>query len=144
MPLWGKLYEEELTGTATVSEDSATVTGTNTLFTEELSVGDVVAFDVLTEDRYRVVAIVSNTEMEIQPVAVTDYTAEDVTYSQVPKYLPLETATADTALISTAEAQDPSARALGIRSPGWTTSKTYIDQNGNTRRKVETLVAMKT
>ena len=74
MPLWGKLYEEELTGTATVSEDSATVTGTNTLFTEELSVGDVVAFDVLTEDRYRVVAIVSNTDMEIQPVAVTDYT----------------------------------------------------------------------
>lgn len=144
MPLWGKLYEEPLTGEVTLSLDGTTVTGANTVFTEELSLHDVVAFDVSTDDRYRVVEIVSDTEMEIEPVATSDYTDEDGTYSQVPKYLPLAEATAETTLISTADAQDPSARGLGIRSPGWTLQKSYTDQNGNTRRRVETLVAMKT
>jgi hypothetical protein len=143
MPLWGKLFEEPLTGTVILSEDASSVTGANTIFTEELSVRDVVAFDVLTEDRYRVVKIISDSEMEVEPAATSDYTDADGTYSQVPKYLPLQTAIAETALVSTADVQDPSARPLGIRSPGWTTVQSYTDQNGNTRRRVETLVALK-
>lgn len=41
------------------------------------------------------------------------------------------------------EAQVASNRAKGIKTPGWTQYTTYVTENGATRHKVETLVALK-
>jgi len=46
-------------------------------------------------------------------------------------------------LVDEDEAQVAANRANGITTPGWNLYREYVDQNGNTRRKVEPLVAMK-
>jgi hypothetical protein len=141
MSLWGKLNGAPLTGTVSLADDTTTVTGTSTLFTSELSVRNVVALDS-TEDMYRVLSIVSDTEMTVEPVATAEYVDVAGSFNQVPKYLPLDKAiTVD--LISVATAQTVESRLIGVKTPGWTTTQTYTDQNGNTRRRVETLIALK-
>ena len=45
--------------------------------------------------------------------------------------------------LDVAEAKVPSNRAKGLVTPGWNLYKEYTDQNGNTRRIVENIVAMK-
>jgi hypothetical protein len=54
----------QISGTATVTSGSATVTGTGTVFAEQLKPGD---FVVIRGQSYRVVTINSNTEMLISP-----------------------------------------------------------------------------
>jgi len=49
----------------------------------------------------------------------------------------------DTYFVDTTEAGLSANRANGIKTPGWNLYKTYVDQNGNTRRKIEVLVPMK-
>jgi len=41
------------------------------------------------------------------------------------------------------EAIDPDARNKGAKTPGWNTYNSYVDCNGNTRHKVESLVVIK-
>jgi hypothetical protein len=45
--------------------------------------------------------------------------------------------------VDTTEAGVTSNRAAGLRTPGWNLFTTYTDTNGNTRRRVESLVPMK-
>lgn len=45
--------------------------------------------------------------------------------------------------LDTDEAVVTANRAQGLKTPGWNIFTTYTDQNGNTRRVVEPLVAMK-
>jgi hypothetical protein len=145
MPLWGKNYEEPITGELTILQDETTVNGANTAFTQELSLKDVIALDVLDTDRFRVTSIVSDTEIEVEPVAAETYLdVADATYSQVPKYLSVEDATQNAILVSVSDAQDSGNRAIGVRTAGWNLASQYTDQNGNTRNRVETLVALKT
>jgi hypothetical protein len=144
MALWGKLYEEPLSGEVTLLQDETTVNGANTAFTTELSLNDVIALDVLSTDRFRVTKIVSDTEMEVEPVSEETYLdVADATFSQVPKYLGLEDATQKATLLSVSDAQNPANRVVGLKTAGWNVSEQYVDQNGNTRNKVETLVALK-
>lgn len=44
--------------------------------------------------------------------------------------------------LSVTEAQVVANRAKGLKTPGWTLSRTYTDAQGNTRNKSEVLVAM--
>lgn len=44
--------------------------------------------------------------------------------------------------VNVSEAQATANRAKGIKTPGWTTTVTYTDAQGNTRNKTEVLVAM--
>jgi hypothetical protein len=46
--------------------------------------------------------------------------------------------------ISTAEALVAANKAKGVAHPGWVTTRTYTDAQGNTRNKTEVLVAMGT
>ena len=46
-------------------------------------------------------------------------------------------------LVDVDEAQVASNRSKGLKTPGWNLYREYTDQNGNTRRIVEPLVAMK-
>ena len=57
-----------------------------------------------------------------------------------PKYLNASEMTA-TVGVSVAEAQLANNRAAGIKTPGWNTTLTYTDSDGNTRNKTEVLVA---
>lgn len=45
--------------------------------------------------------------------------------------------------VDTTEAGIESNRDSGLRTPGWNLFTTYTDTNGNTRRRVESLVPMK-
>ncbi len=45
--------------------------------------------------------------------------------------------------VDTTEATIESNRDAGLRTPGWNLFTTYTDANGNTRRRVESLVPMK-
>lgn len=45
--------------------------------------------------------------------------------------------------VDTTEATIESNRDSGLRTPGWNLFTTYTDANGNTRRRVESLVPMK-
>lgn len=45
--------------------------------------------------------------------------------------------------VDTTEAGIESNRDAGLRTPGWNLFVTYTDANGNTRRRVESLVPMK-
>ncbi|PHS22178.1 MAG: hypothetical protein COA84_13440 [Robiginitomaculum sp.] len=45
--------------------------------------------------------------------------------------------------IDTTEAAVASNNAKGIKTPGWNKYTTYVDSNGNTRHRVESMVAMK-
>lgn len=57
-----------------------------------------------------------------------------------PKWLS-NTEIQDVYLVDETEAQVEVNRAKGIDTPGWITYKTYVDGEGNTRHKMETLVA---
>lgn len=57
-----------------------------------------------------------------------------------PQYLNASEKTA-TVGVSVAEAQLANNRAAGIKTPGWNTTLTYTDSDGNTRNKTEVLVA---
>lgn len=48
----------------------------------------------------------------------------------------------DVFLVDEVEAAVSANRAKGLKTPGWNTYSTYTSADGNTRHKVETLVAM--
>ena len=63
------------------------------------------------------------------------------TVNSAPKYLN-ETDADKVYFIDTTEAAVASNKAKGLSTAGWNTYETYVDASGNTRHKVETLVAM--
>lgn len=71
------------------------------------------------------------------------------TAASAPKFLSTDTnATPQTDkdnayFVDTTEAAVESNRDAGLRTPGWNLFVTYTDTNGNTRRRVESLVPMK-
>jgi hypothetical protein len=148
MASWGRKDGVELTGTGSIVDGDNTILGSNTVFTEEVELKEVVELD---DVRYVVEAIVSDTELTVIPLAEANTAGEDILISQVPKYLSVDIKLGDVEGFTSAgvflhEVSDATAgtgRDEGIKTPGWTQSFEYLDQNGNTRRKVETLVAMK-
>ena len=61
--------------------------------------------------------------------------------SSVPKYLNADD-NAKAYFIDTTEAGVAANRGKGLKTGGWNLYETYTDANGNTRHKVESLVAM--
>lgn len=55
----------------------------------------------------------------------------------------IQSAPADLFFVDTDEAATDGNREKGLRTPGWNKYEEYTDQNGNTRRRVESLVTMK-
>jgi hypothetical protein len=148
MGSWGRKDGVELTGTGSIAEGTNVIIGTSTLFTEEVELRELVDLD---GELYVVESIIDDTEMVVIPFAAANVAGEDILLSQVPKYLPVDVKlgiaegfdTSGVFLHQTDDAVDGTGRDLGIKTPGWTQSFTYTDTNGNTRRIVETLVAMK-
>jgi hypothetical protein len=136
MASWGRLSNELLTGTGSIDINTNIVTGANTEFTDEVELRNVIDLD---GDRFVVLAINSDTELEVAPIADSAISGEDILLSEVPKYLTVTEATTEATFVTVADAQDANNRVLGIKTPGWNLYKEY----GNGRRRVETLVAMK-
>lgn len=142
MASWGRNVDLSIAGTGSIDANTApnTVEGANTEFTTEVSIGNLVTLD---ETNFVVTGITDDDTLTVQPAADVDFTDEAITLSEVPKYLSVELATTEAVYITVEEAQDANTRSIGIKTPGWNLYKEYEDANGNTRRKVETLVAMK-
>jgi hypothetical protein len=80
-------------------------------------------------------ALWNNTDAEAsKPKYLSDELVNDETVSALDS----------TAGVSVVEAQTAANIAKGINTPGWVLYRTYEDSAGQTRHKVETLVAMKT
>jgi hypothetical protein len=140
MALWGKKDGVALTGTVDVTAANNEIVGTGTAFTTEAEVETVVT--VGGEDLV-IKEIVSDTVLRVEPAPTATLVTQAITESESPKYLDDAVAINDTSLVGTTEAQDANNRIKGIKSPGWTTYVEYVDAEGNTRHKVETLVALK-
>lgn len=136
MASWGRIADSALTGTGSIDANTNIITGSNTtIFTTELEVGNIVTLDV---DNFIVREIVSDTELRVEPLAATSLTDEAMLESESPKYLPVSEVNNIT-YVETSEI-NANTRADGIKTPGWTLYEEY----GNGRKRVETLVAMKT
>jgi hypothetical protein len=139
MALFGNKDTKAITGTAAVTNGSATLTGTGTAFTTELKSGNTV---VIANVEYRVVSITSNTVATLH----TNYagaTASGLTISANEQ--PASIAASDLASvygIDATEATIAANRAKGLTTPGWVKYSTYTDAQSNTRHKSEVLVAM--
>lgn len=136
MASWGRKNNELLTGTGSILEDENIVVGANTVFTEEVELRNVIDLD---GDRFVVLKIVDDETLEVAPLAEASLSGEDILLSEVPKYLTVTQATTEATYVTVSEAQDANNRVLGVKTPGWNLYKEY----GNGRRRVETLVAMK-
>lgn len=141
MASWGRNVDVVLTGTGSIDANTNIVTGANTVFTEEVEVRNVI--DLADAGLFVVTSVVDDETLNVEPLADVGATDEAILLSEVPKYLSTAQATTEATYVTVAEAQDSDNREIGIKTPGWTLYKEYEDANGNTRRKVETLVAMK-
>jgi len=135
MASWGRDADAALTGTGDISASNNVVTGANTAFTTELELGEIVTIDA---DVFRVVNIASDTEMTVEPLAANTISTGTLLNSEAPKYLPVDEIV-NVTYVATGDIS-ANTRLDGIKTPGWTLYEEY----GTGRKRVETLVAMKT
>lgn len=141
MALWGTRDSFSITGTASVTNTSVTVTGANTVFTTQVDIGDTL---IINGKRRKVTDIASNTSLTIGDAWDTaNVSAATITGQDTPKYVPSEDITANTIIgVDDTEAQVTANNGRGINTPGWTKYVTYTDTHGTTRYKTEPLVVM--
>jgi len=146
MALWGNKDSKSVTGTIAVTNGSKAVVGTGTTFTTQLKSGNTL---VIANVEYRVESITDNTHLTLHvPYAGSTATGVSVTANEQPAYISDDSLAqvygVDTYPAGNMEAQMSENRARGLKTPGWVKYVTYQDSEGNTRHKVETLVAMGT
>lgn len=141
MALWGNKDKKAVTGTIAVTEGSVDAVGTSTLFTTELKVGNVLDINNV---EYQIASIQSNTALKLKQ-AYAGSTASGLTVDayEKPAYL-AQSELGDVYGISASEVSTTEAKNVGINTAGWGKYTTYVDGNGRTRHKFESLVAMGT
>lgn len=146
MALWGNKDSKSVTGTISVTEGGRGVTGSGTAFTTELKAGQTL---VINNVEYRIDSITDDESLTLH----TEYTGGDaselsVLANEQPAYIAGDILDqvygVDSGPGTNYEAQMSDNRARGLKTPGWVRYFTYQDSEGNTRHKVETLVAMGT
>lgn len=148
MALWGKKDQVALTGTAILTNGSATVTAnSSTSFNTEIKVGDNIFLSTANtaagaNTRYRVTAIANGTSLTVnRTYAGTTNAAATVWIQQAPKSITgthVGMRPIDVVGVDVTEAQVAANRAAGIKTPGWVRIN-----NTSGRKRVETLVAMR-
>lgn len=148
MALWGKKDQAALTGTAILTNGSATVTAnSSTTFNTEIKVGDNIFLSTANtaagaNTRYHVTAIANGTSLTVnRTYAGTTNAAATIWIQQAPKNVHgnhVGMRAIDIVGVDVTEAQLAANRANGIRTPGWV----RINNSGS-RKRVETLVAMR-
>ena len=158
MALWGKKDGAVIQGTSiSVTNASTAVTGSGTKFLTDIKPGDVLQITSGTTTKNRVRTVISDTSLTLADnftgttaATLSVTSTATVALQQQPKYVYLNSnggvggkAGLEKVFgVDVTEAQLAANRAKGIKVPGWTRFITYTDAQGNTRRKVECLVAM--
>ena len=139
MALWGNKDALALTGTVATTNGSSTVTGTSTVFLDEVDVGDVIK---VNSTYAKVIGITSNTALTISPAwSIANTTGISATLKQAPKHL---AAGSDQTTQSVAYVYgvDTAEATANNEIPGWVYTNVYTDTHGNIRRKTEVLAAI--
>ena len=141
MALWGNKDALALTGTVSTTNTSATVTGSSTVFLDEVDVGDVIT---INSTFAKVIGITSNTALTISPAwGIANTTGVSATLEQSPKWL---AAGSDltTQSIGKVFGVDVAEATANNEIPGWVYTNVYTDMHGNIRRKSEVLCTLAT
>ena len=141
MALWGNKEALALTGTVATTNGLATVTGTSTVFLDEVDVGDVIT---INSTFAKIVGITSNTALTISPAwGIANTTGVSATLEQSPKHL---AAGSDATVQSVANVYgvDANEATANNEIPGWVYTNVYTDMHGNIRRKSEVLASLST
>ena len=141
MALWGNKEALALTGTVATTNGLATVTGTSTVFLDEVDVGDVIT---INSTFAKIVGITSNTALTISPAwGIANTTGVSATLEQSPKWL---AAGSDATVQSVANIYgvDAGEATANNEIPGWAYTNVYTDMHGNIRRKSEVLCTLAT
>ena len=152
MPLWGKLDQAALTGTAILTNGSATVTAnSSTTFNTEIRVGDNIFLSTANtaagaNTRFRVTSIANGTSLTLdRTYNATTNAAATVWIQKAPRYIVsthIGARNIDVIGVDLTEAQVAGNRAKGIQTPGW--NNVIVGTGGRAgRTQVETLVAMR-
>lgn len=141
MALWGNKEALALTGTVATTNGLATVTGTSTVFLDEVDVGDVIT---INSTFAKIVGVTSNTVLTISPAwGIANTTGVSATLEQSPKWL---AAGSDltTQSIGKVFGVDVAEATANNEIPGWVYTNVYTDMHGNIRRKSEVLCTLAT
>lgn len=122
MPMYDNKKEVVISGTASISEDSSTIVGVDTLFSNEITAGQ---FFVLEDQFFQVLSVSSNTSMSVRPVAEADVDDHVIRIRPIPGFLPYEIAQ-HIRYYDNTDISKPAIRALGIKSPGWVYHKQVV------------------
>lgn len=133
MALWGSRDGVALTGTASIANANTTLEGANTEFTDELSIGSVIALD--DGQRFRVVGITDDDTAVVSPKATAAEDDSTIKISDTPTFVDPRANVS----LKTTDDLDANSRAIGVKTPGWTSYRTW----GSGRKQAETLVAFK-
>jgi hypothetical protein len=139
MALWGNKDALALTGTVSTTITSATVTGSNTVFSTEVQVGNVIR---VNSTYAKVTGITSDTVLTISPAwAIANTSGVSATIKQAPKYL---AAGSDATVQNVANIYgvDTTEAVAETTIPGWVYVNEYTDMHGNPRKKNEVLAAI--
>ena len=144
MALWGNKDTFTVTGTAFANStvNTTILTGTSTVFTTELEVGETF---VLAGTRRKIVGITSNTVLTFEPAWTAANVAGTVTGQDTPKFLAANSATVQSSQFANTTytfGVDTNEATAYNEMPGWVFTNTYTDMHGNARRKSEVLIAM--
>ena len=144
MALWGSRDTFAVTGTAFANStvNTTILTGTSTVFTTELEVGDTF---VLAGTRRKIVGITSNTVLTFEPAWTAANVAGAVTGQDTPKFLAANSATVQSSQFANTAytfGVDTNEATAYNELPGWVFTNTYTDMHGNARRKSEVLISM--
>ena len=145
MPLWGDKEDVLLAGTGSLDANTGVLTGVGTSFNVDVAVGDVIRINkqkVLTK------LVANATSLEVMPVVgnkdlESETTGQRLSISGQPKFTRSQSLmnANNIAFISYEESKVAGNKAKGLDSPGWYHYNTYVDAKGDTRWKVEKLVA---
>lgn len=141
MALWGNKEALALTGTVATTNGLATVTGTSTVFLDEVDVGDVIT---INSTFAKIIGVTSNTVLTISPAwGIANTTGVSATLEQSPKWL---AAGSDltTQSIGKVFGVDVAEATANNEIPGWVYTNVYTDMHGNIRRKSEVLCTLAT
>ena len=139
MALWGNKDALALTGTVSTTNTSATVTGSSTVFLDEVDVGDVIR---VNSTYAKVTGITSNTVLTISPAwAIANTSGVSATLKQAPKHLAAGSG-ATVQSVANIYGVDTTEAVAETTIPGWVYVNEYTDMHGNSRKKNEVLCAI--
>jgi hypothetical protein len=139
MSLWGNKETAAVTGTVSITNGTAAMTGTSTLFTTELKPG---SFVIVGGVKYKVLSIASNTALTLTSnLEGSTVTGGTITARLAPTHLSLPDAR-KAVFVDKTEADVKANKDKGITGAGWWIVNTYTDSSGAPRSKAECLVSM--